>query len=277
MGKQEQLDAIADSIVKNKVTPRLADGATQLVMGEGNPNAEVVFIGEAPGKEEDKQGLPFVGAAGKFLNEMLAGIKLSRQDVYITNIVKYRPPNNRDPETEEIQAFLPYLLEQIEVIQPKLIATLGRFSGSIFLPGLRISADHGQPKKIRVKQSAASSQQKPAGRQGADATDNDVADKPQDSSGLESDTRKQRSADRAVQEVQRRSTGADDAVAGQELSRRGELGSSAGESVPLVILPLYHPAAALYNGGMRQTLIDDFALIPKILTKINQSKTQKRR
>ena len=91
------------------MTPELAAAATQLVFGDGNPDADVVFIGEAPGKNEDLQGKPFVGAAGKFLNEMLAMIDLKREDIYITNIVKYRPPNNRDPFPEEKKAFLPYL------------------------------------------------------------------------------------------------------------------------------------------------------------------------
>src|SRR5665213_720427 len=95
--KQARLDAIRQQIIDDKVTPELAEGATQLVFGDGNPEAELVFIGEAPGKNEDLQGIPFVGAAGKFLDDMLAMIKLKRQDIYITNIVKYRPPDNRDP------------------------------------------------------------------------------------------------------------------------------------------------------------------------------------
>ena len=103
--KQAKLDAIKADIIKNNVCPELADSATNLVFGDGNPNADIVFIGEAPGKNEDEQGLPFVGAAGKFLQEMLAGINLKREQVYITNIVKYRPPNNRDPEPEEKTGF----------------------------------------------------------------------------------------------------------------------------------------------------------------------------
>src|SRR5258707_5049236 len=98
--KSKRLEAIAVAIVADKVCPELAASATQLVFGEGNPEAEIVFIGEAPGKNEDLQGKPFVGAAGKFLNEMLAMVGIKREDVYITNIVKYRPPNNRDPLPE---------------------------------------------------------------------------------------------------------------------------------------------------------------------------------
>ena len=101
MDKQKALDNLAAEIIKDKICPDLAAQATQLVMGDGNADADIVFIGEAPGKNEDLQGKPFVGAAGKFLDEMLAAAGLQRQDVYITNIVKYRPPNNRDPLPEE--------------------------------------------------------------------------------------------------------------------------------------------------------------------------------
>lgn len=190
MSKADELQTIAEDIVKNNICPELKAGATQLVFGDGNPEAAIVFIGEAPGKNEDEQGLPFVGAAGKFLNEMLESIGLRREDVYITNIVKYRPPNNRDPEPEEKKAFWPYLVRQLDVIQPKLVVTLGRHSMEYFLPNQRISAIHGQPKRISFGE------------------------------------RKQ------------------------------------------VILPLFHPAAALYNGGMRETLIEDFSRIPTILKKV---------
>lgn len=184
--KQAELDKIKADIIKQNICPELAAQATQLVFGNGSPDADIVFIGEAPGKNEDIQGIPFVGAAGKFLNEMLETIDLKREDIYITNIVKYRPPNNRDPLPEEKAAFLPFLRAQLEAIKPKLVATLGRHSMDSLLPGLQISAVHGQPKRFK----------------------------------------------------------------GQ------------------VYLPLFHPAAALYNGGMRQTLIDDFAKIPKILAQI---------
>src|ERR1700749_1304456 len=119
--KQQQLDDIRQQILDNKVCPELAAGATQLVFADGNADSDIVFIGEVPGKNEDEQGKPFVGAAGKFLNEMLEMINLKREDIYITNIVKYRPPNNRDPEPAEKAEWLPYLQEQIDIIQPKLI------------------------------------------------------------------------------------------------------------------------------------------------------------
>jgi DNA polymerase len=189
MTKQQQLDDIKQKILDDKVCPELAETATQLVFGDGNPKAELVFIGEAPGKNEDLQGVPFVGAAGKFLNEMLEMIELKREDVYITNIVKYRPPDNRDPYPDEKTAFMPYLESQLEAIQPKLVVTLGRHSLNCFLPDLQISQAHGQPKRYKGR----------------------------------------------------------------------------------VYLPLFHPAAALYNGAMRQTLIDDFALIPAIIEKIKSS------
>jgi uracil-DNA glycosylase family 4 len=184
--KATALDGIAQAIVGDSVTPHLAATATQLVFGAGNPDADIVFVGEAPGKNEDLQGAPFVGAAGKFLNEMLASIGLERSDIYITNIVKYRPPDNRDPTPEEIEAFKPYLQQQMEVIQPKLIVFLGRHSMNVFLPELKISQAHGRP-----------------------------------------------------------------------VRKGGQ-----------VYLPLFHPAAALYNGGMRETLMSDFALIPAIVKKI---------
>ena len=186
--KQAQLDQIHADIVKQKICPELAASATQLVFSDGSADAEIMFIGEAPGKNEDEQGLPFVGAAGRFLEEMLAAISLARQDVYITNIVKYRPPGNRDPYPEEKAEFLPYLRKQIDVIKPKLIVTLGRHSMEVLLPGLKISQCHGQPKR----------------------------------------------------------------------------------HVGQVYFPLFHPAAALYNGAMRETLMADFARIPTILAKVSQ-------
>lgn len=184
---QQKLDEIKASILSHKVCPELAAGATQLVFGDGNPNADIVLIGEAPGKNEDLQGKPFVGASGKLLSEMLESIGLARPDVYITNIVKYRPPNNRDPLPDEKQAFLPYLLEQLDTIRPKLVVTLGRHSLNCFLPNLSISQVHGQPKRYKGR----------------------------------------------------------------------------------VYLPLFHPAAVLYNGSMRQTLMEDFARIPAIIKAIN--------
>jgi DNA polymerase len=185
--KAGALAQIADKIRHDNVAPELAASATQLVFGVGSPVADIVFIGEAPGKNEDLQGEPFVGAAGKFLNEMLSSIGLDRSDVYITNIVKYRPPDNRDPTPDEILDFIPYLKQQLAIIRPKLVVFLGRHSMSVFLPELKISQAHGKP-----------------------------------------------------------------------VRKGGQ-----------VYLPLFHPAAALYNGGMRETLMADFALIPAILAKIS--------
>jgi DNA polymerase len=107
-----------------------------------------MFIGEAPGFHEDQQGRPFVGAAGKFLEDLLANIKLTRQDVYIANVIKCRPPGNRDPLPDEIEACKPYLDRQIDLIQPKIVVTLGRFSMARAFPKARISQIHGQPRKI---------------------------------------------------------------------------------------------------------------------------------
>ena len=193
MSTQDQLDALAKEIMDKDICPELREQATQLVMGDGNVNAEIVFIGEAPGKNEDIQGKPFVGAAGKFLNEMLAQAGMDRSDVYITNIVKYRPPNNRDPLPDEKAAFWPYLLRQLQVINPKVVITLGRHSMEYFLPDMKIGQIHGQPKRIQF-------------------------------------------GDHKI-----------------------------------VIMPLFHPAAALYNGSLRQTLIDDFLKVPEVIKQMKES------
>ncbi|TXH07080.1 MAG: uracil-DNA glycosylase [Candidatus Moraniibacteriota bacterium] len=169
----------------------LRDTATQAVPGDGNADADILFIGEAPGKNEDEQGIPFVGAAGKFLSEMLDGIGLRREDIYITNVVKYRPPNNRDPLPEEIAACMPWLHEQIKIIEPKMIVTLGRHAMEHFIPGKKISEVHGQAFRRMFP----------------------------------------------------------------------DIG-------PQVFFALYHPAAALYNGGMRGTLMEDFGKIPLVLKKL---------
>lgn len=118
-------------------------GRTRAVPGDGHPDTEVVFVGEGPGFNEDRQGLPFVGAAGALLNEMLAAIGWRREDVFVTNVVKCRPPGNRDPEPAEIAACAPYLRRQLEVLDPALVVTLGRFSLQTFMPGTRIGAAHG--------------------------------------------------------------------------------------------------------------------------------------
>jgi len=126
---------------------KLYEQRTKTVPGSGNPNAEILFIGEAPGKSEDACGVPFVGAAGKFLDKMLDSIGLARTDIFIANVVKCRPPGNRDPEPSEVEACWNFLERQIKIIAPKLIATLGRHSMNRFLPGLKISEVHGQAKR----------------------------------------------------------------------------------------------------------------------------------
>ena len=126
----------------------LAKGRTQTVPGEGSESAEIMFIGEAPGFHEDRQGRPFVGAAGRFLEELLASIGLKREEVYIANVIKCRPPGNRDPLPDEIETCKPYLDKQIELLQPKLIVTLGRYSMARYFPNASITRIHGQPKRI---------------------------------------------------------------------------------------------------------------------------------
>jgi uracil-DNA glycosylase family 4 len=126
----------------------LAQGRTNAVPGEGPGDADIMFIGEGPGFHEDRQGRPFVGAAGNYLNELLENIGLKRDQVYITNVVKCRPPGNRDPQAEEIDACRPYLDRQIELIRPRLVITLGRFSMQRYFPGASISRIHGQAKRV---------------------------------------------------------------------------------------------------------------------------------
>ncbi len=126
----------------------LCRGAKMGVPGEGPLPTEIMFIGEAPGFHEDQQGTPFIGAAGQFLNDLLGKIGLDRSDVYITNVVKHRPPGNRDPLPDEMAACRPYLDRQIELVDPKMIVTLGRFSMARWFPGGRISQIHGQPKTV---------------------------------------------------------------------------------------------------------------------------------
>ena len=149
MTKYVEMEALRRKMIDLDVCPELRSQATQLVMGDGSLDADIVFIGEAPGKSEDEQGLPFVGAAGKFLDHMLSEAGMKRDDVYITNIVKYHPPNNRDPLNDEKVVFWPYLLKQLQIINPKVVVTLGRHSMEYFLPGKRISQIHGQPKRIQ--------------------------------------------------------------------------------------------------------------------------------
>ncbi|MHB0857493.1 MAG: uracil-DNA glycosylase family protein [Anaerolineae bacterium] len=127
---------------------RLYKTATHGVPGEGPADARIMFVGEAPGFHEDQQGRPFVGAAGQFLEKLLATINLSRRDVYITNVVKHRPPENRDPQPDEVLACRPYLDCQIALIKPKIIVTLGRFSMQLAFSGVSITQVHGMPKKV---------------------------------------------------------------------------------------------------------------------------------
>ena len=122
----------------------LSETRTNAVPGDGSSTAAVMFIGEGPGKNEDEQGLPFVGRAGKLLDALLAEVPLRREDVYITNVVKCRPPGNRDPEPDEVAACMPYLMAQIEMIDPRVIVTLGRHSMLRFYPEGKISNDHGR-------------------------------------------------------------------------------------------------------------------------------------
>lgn len=142
-----ELEALAAEVAKC-TRCLLHQGRTKAVPGEGPENADIMFIGEAPGFHEDQQGRPFVGAAGKFLDELLNSIDLERKDVFIANVIKCRPPGNRDPLPEEIESCKPFLDRQIEIIQPKLVVTLGRFSMARAFPKARISHIHGQPRKI---------------------------------------------------------------------------------------------------------------------------------
>ena len=142
MSKVARLSLLHTEILHCTKCP-LHEGRTYTVPGAGNPQAEIMFIGEAPGKNEDEQGLPFVGRSGQYLDELLAGIGYHRDDVFIANVVKCRPPNNRDPQPEEIETCNPYLRQQIDIIDPLVIATLGRYSMNMFFPNEKITAIHG--------------------------------------------------------------------------------------------------------------------------------------
>jgi DNA polymerase len=128
---------------------RLAEGRTQVVFGVGNPAADLMFVGEAPGFHEDKQGFPFVGQAGKLLDQLLGGIDMSREDVYIANVIKCRPPGNRDPMPDEIEACEAHLFRQVELIEPRIVGTLGNFATKL-LSGkqLGITRVHGQEQQV---------------------------------------------------------------------------------------------------------------------------------
>jgi len=124
---------------------------TRTVPGEGNPRTKIMIIGEGPGEEEDKQGRPFCGRAGKFLDELLKLADLEREKIFITNVVKCRPPKNRAPKKEEVAACRPWLEEQIKILKSKLIITLGSLALNWFLPDLKISEVHGQIRKLKIK------------------------------------------------------------------------------------------------------------------------------
>jgi DNA polymerase len=143
--KAQRLQAIAGDIAAHLPCDEveICNEATNLVPGEGNPDAEVVFVGEAPGASEDKQGRPFVGNAGRLLDGLLEEAGLVREDVFITNVVKARPPKNRDPKITEVRHYLPWLIAQLDVIEPKLVVPLGRHPLAHFAPDAKISAVHG--------------------------------------------------------------------------------------------------------------------------------------
>lgn len=195
--KPQQMDAIQQEIEALTASPlydyRLENGY-QPVIGEGSPDAAVMFIGEAPGKQEAKTGRPFVGAAGRVLDELLESIGLAREQVYITNVVKDRPPDNRDPKEDEIELYAPFLRRQIEIIQPKVIATLGRFAMQFIL---------------------------------------ETFERPEQ--------------DRKISSLH-----------GEPLTAEANYGE-------VIILPLYHPAVALYRRDQRDTLEEDFRVLRKYL------------
>lgn len=187
MSVQEEIKKIAQQIEDCQKCP-LYKSATNAVPGGPNPDTDIVFIGEAPGYWEDKKGIPFCGRSGNLLNEMLNEINLERKDVFICNILKHRPPNNRDPKPEEIEACTPYLKQQLLIIKPKVIITLGRFALNYFIPDAYISKTHGHPYDIKWQ-------------------------------GLD-----------------------------------------------LLLYPLYHPAAGLRNGNIKNDLKEDFLKIPDIIS-----------
>jgi DNA polymerase len=146
----DELQALAES-VSSCTRCRLAQGRTQVVFGSGNPHADLMFVGEAPGFHEDKQGLPFVGQAGKLLSKLLENVGLTRADVFVANVLKCRPPGNRDPQPDEIEACEAHLFKQIELIQPKVVATLGNFATKL-LSGSQVGITrvHGQERETTL-------------------------------------------------------------------------------------------------------------------------------
>ena len=155
--RKRALDQIAAEVSVCELCP-LHVGRTNAVPGEGHPDTEVVFVGEGPGFNEDQQGRPFVGQAGGLLNELLKAIGWKREEVFITNVVKCRPPQNRDPEPSEIAACAPYLRRQLEVLDPAVVVTLGRYSLQTFMPGARIGGVHGTVHPVDPQTGAANAQ-----------------------------------------------------------------------------------------------------------------------
>lgn len=151
MTKAEELQKIREQLEADYASLPLVTKATDTVPGEGNPDAEIMFIGEAAGRNEALLRRPFVGLAGKLVDKQLEAIGIPRKEVYISNVVKCRPPDNRDPEPEEIAAFAPYLDREIEVLDPKLIITLGRFSMGKFIQDAKISLIHGRLHKVKFQ------------------------------------------------------------------------------------------------------------------------------
>jgi uracil-DNA glycosylase family 4 len=202
MTKHDQMRGVRDDVIKLVSSPlyeyRTANKYYP-VIGEGNHDASIMFIGEAPGLNEAKTGRPFCGAAGKFLTELIESIGLTREQVYITNVVKDRPPENRDPTPEEIALYSPFLDRQVQIIQPKVIVTLGRHSMGYILPRYDLDLELGPISKIHGQ------------------------------------------AFETVYFDEER------------------------QSHPVTIVTLYHPAAALYNGGMRETLKKDFEMLKKYI------------
>jgi len=186
--REAQLQTLAEEVRRCTACP-LAQTRTQAVPGEGPAHARVICIGEAPGYHEDRQGRPFVGPAGQLLTRLLALAGLSREEVYITNIVKCRPPGNRDPLPGEIQACQPFLTRQLEILRPRVVLTLGRYSLGYFFPRETISKVHGKPRRWNH----------------------------------------------------------------------------------LWVVPMYHPAAALHNEGLRRYLEEDFQVLPRILKQLVES------
>lgn len=203
MTPQSTLAGIAQEVESCQQCP-LYQKANRAVPGQGSDKSKIVFIGEAPGIREDRQGIPFCGPAGQLLDQLLSGINLKREDVFIGNIIKHRPPNNRDPEPNEIKACFPFLVRQLNILKPELIVTLGRYALNIFLPTYSISQIHGQPKRIDWQLSPY--------------------------------------------------------FKDQEIYKK-----------KIVILPLYHPAVALYRNSMKEILEKDFKKIPLIIDKITKS------